>query len=81
MILKDVSFKINKGERISIVGLNNAGKSTIVKLICRLFEPTEGEILVNGIDIRRYKLSDYLGQISSVFSGLSVVSLHNRRKY
>jgi len=67
MILKDVSFKINKGERISIVGLNNAGKSTIVKLICRLFEPTEGEILVNGIDIRRYKLSDYLGQISSVF--------------
>ena len=67
MILKNVSFRINKSERISIVGLNNAGKSTIVKLICRLFEPIEGEILVNGIDIRRYKLSDYLGQISSVF--------------
>jgi len=67
MVLKNVSFKINKGERISIVGLNNAGKSTIVKLICRLFEPTEGEILVNGIDIRKYRLSDYLRQISTVF--------------
>jgi ATP-binding cassette subfamily B protein len=58
MVLKDVSFRINKGERISIVGLNNAGKSTIVKLICRLFEPTEGEILVNGVNIKDYKLGD-----------------------
>lgn len=67
MVLKNVSFRINKGERISIVGLNNAGKSTIVKLICRLFEPTEGEILVNGVNIKDYKLGDYLRQISTVF--------------
>jgi len=66
-VLNDVSFRIAKGERISIVGLNNAGKSTIVKLICRLFEPDEGEILINGININRYRLRDYLSQIATVF--------------
>ena len=48
LILDDISFKINKGEKISIVGLNNAGKSTIVKLICKFFKPDGGEILWNG---------------------------------
>jgi len=66
-VLKNVSFRIEKGERISIVGLNNAGKTTIVKLICRLFEPDEGEILVNGININRYRLREYLDQIATVF--------------
>lgn len=67
MILKNISFTINKGERISIVGLNNAGKSTIVKLLCRLFEPTGGEILINGIPIGQLRHKDYLAQIATVF--------------
>lgn len=66
-ILKNISFTINKGERISIVGLNNAGKSTIVKLLCRLFEPTAGEILINGIPIEQLRYKDYLAEVATVF--------------
>ncbi|NLC45502.1 MAG: ABC transporter ATP-binding protein [Clostridiales bacterium] len=67
IILDQVSFDIKKGEKISIVGLNNAGKSTIVKLICRLFEPDSGQILWNGIDIREYDYKAYIDEISCVF--------------
>lgn len=59
-------------KKISIVGLNNAGKSTIVKLICRLFEPDSGRILWNGIDIRDYDYDSYLEQISCVFQDFMV---------
>lgn len=67
VILDNISFKINKGEKISIVGLNNAGKSTIVKLICRFFVPDSGEILWNGKNIYQYENSSYIDQISAVF--------------
>lgn len=66
-ILDDLSFHIREGEKISIVGLNNAGKSTIVKLICRLFEPQSGRILYNGTDIREYNYQAYLKQLACVF--------------
>ena len=66
-ILDDLSFHIYEGEKISIVGLNNAGKSTIVKLICRLFEPQSGRILYNGTDIREYNYQAYLKQLACVF--------------
>ncbi|MDD4323339.1 MAG: ABC transporter ATP-binding protein [Eubacteriales bacterium] len=72
VILKDISFTIRRGERISIVGLNNAGKSTIVKLICRLFEPDSGRILWNGIDIREYDYDSYLEQLSCVFQDFMI---------
>ena len=67
LILDKISFEIRAGEKISIVGLNNAGKSTIVKLICRLFEPDSGRILYNGQDIRGLDRSGYLKQLSCVF--------------
>lgn len=67
LILNNLSFEIKEGEKISIVGLNNAGKSTMVKLICRLFEPTAGRILWNGTDIREYDHHAYLAQLSCVF--------------
>ncbi|MFM1524140.1 MULTISPECIES: ABC transporter ATP-binding protein [Helcococcus] len=67
IILDDVSFKINKGEKISIVGLNNAGKSTIVKLICKFFTPDSGEILWNGVNIYDIEEESYIKQISAVF--------------
>jgi ATP-binding cassette subfamily B protein len=67
IILDRISFDIHEGEKISIVGLNNAGKSTIVKLICRLFEPDSGRILWNGTDIREYDYEAYINEISCVF--------------
>ncbi|WFF73715.1 ABC transporter ATP-binding protein [Proteiniclasticum sp. QWL-01] len=67
LVLEEVSFRIEQGEHISIVGINNAGKTTIVKLICRLFEPEAGEILYNGVPIWEYEYSSYLDQLATVF--------------
>lgn len=66
-VLKDLSFVIYKGEKISVVGLNGAGKTTIVKLLCRLYQPDEGTILVNGRPIGAYRYSSYIAQISTLF--------------
>ena len=74
-ILDNISFKINKGEKISIVGLNNAGKSTIVKLICRFFKPNSGEILWNGINIKEYNKEKYMEKISCVFQDFALFPL------
>jgi len=67
LVLKDISFKINKGEKISIVGLNGAGKTNLVKLICRLYRPTKGQILINGHDIFEYEHKSYMKEIAAVF--------------
>lgn len=66
-VLRNVSFKIEKGEKISVVGLNGAGKTTLVKLLCRFFRPDSGRILINGRDIWDWPEADYLKQISAVF--------------
>lgn len=66
-ILEDISFTIHKGEKISVVGLNGAGKTTIVKLLCRLYSVSSGEILINQIPIENYKMKPYLERISAVF--------------
>ena len=66
-VLNDVSFVIHKNEKISIVGLNGAGKTTVVKLICRLYKPDKGEIRVNGHNIDDYSRDSYVGTISTVF--------------
>ena len=66
-VLEDVSFEIKKGEKISVVGLNGAGKTTIVKLICRLYSVTQGEIRINGIPIQNYQKDEYIKAISAVF--------------
>ena len=66
-VLSDLSFKINKGEKISIVGLNGAGKTTLIKLICRLYHPTSGKILINGKDIFDYDYESYIKNIAAVF--------------
>lgn len=67
LILDDISFAVGKGEKISIVGVNNAGKSTIVKLIARLFTPDAGRILWNGTDIRDLDYDAYMERLSAVF--------------
>lgn len=66
-ILDNISFTINKGEKISIVGINNAGKTTIIKLICGFFKPDVGEILLNGKNIREYDHKQYMDIIAAVF--------------
>lgn len=67
LVLKDVSFKINKGERIAIVGYNGAGKTTLTKLIMRLYDVNEGEILYNGYNIKEYDLDLLRNKIGAVF--------------
>ncbi|BCR35222.1 ABC transporter ATP-binding protein [Mariniplasma anaerobium] len=75
IVLKDISFTINKGEKISIVGLNGAGKTTLVKLICRLYKPTSGTIYWNGIDINDYQYESFLNQIAAVFQDFKMFAL------
>lgn len=65
--LTNVSFKINKGETVALVGVNGAGKSTIVKLMLRFYDVTEGEILYNGKNIREYDLHSLRGSYGAVF--------------
>ena len=65
-VLRDVSFEIHGGEKISIVGLNGAGKTTLVKLLCRLYEPQEGRICINGVDILEYDREQYLAAVAAV---------------
>lgn len=75
VVLKNISFTINKGEKISIVGLNGAGKTTLVKLICRLYKPTSGKIYWNGIDINEYQYESFLSQIAAVFQDFKMFAL------
>ena len=70
--LKDVSFKINKGERIALVGYNGAGKTTITKLMMRLYDVTKGEILINGVNIKEYRLDMLREKIGAVFQDYKV---------
>ena len=69
-IFKNLSLKIKKGERLAIVGINGAGKTTFVKLLCRLYEPTSGEILINGVDIRKISREKYYKILSVVFQDI-----------
>lgn len=67
MILNNINIIIEPGETLSIVGINGAGKTTFVKLLCRFYEPTEGEILINGIPAREIVLEEYYDLLSVVF--------------
>ncbi|MBQ6289746.1 MAG: ABC transporter ATP-binding protein [Clostridia bacterium] len=66
-VLDGVNLTVEKGERLSIVGLNGAGKTTLIKLLCRLYDPTDGQILLDGTDIREYDYDQYMQQFSPVF--------------
>ena len=65
--LSNVSCKLKKGEKTAVVGPNGSGKSTFIKLLCRLYDPQEGQILLNGVDIREYTYDEYLKLFSTVF--------------
>ena len=72
--LRHVSMKFRVGERLAVVGENGSGKTTFIKLLCRLYDPTEGEILLNGIDIRKYRYDDYLALLSVVFQDFRLLA-------
>lgn len=73
--LRHVSMKFKVGERLAVVGMNGSGKTTFIKLLCRLYDPTEGKILLNGIDIRKYKYEDYINIFSVVFQDFKLMAL------
>ncbi len=66
-ILNGLNFHLHPGERVALIGENGQGKTTIVKLITRLYDPTEGQILLDGIDLREYSLEDLYRQIGVIF--------------
>ena len=72
--LKNVSMKFKVGKRLAIVGENGSGKTTFIKLLCRLYDPQEGQILLNGIDIRKYNYRDYMDVFSLVFQDFQLIS-------
>ena len=73
--LQNVNIKIKAGERLAVVGLNRAGKSTFIKLLLRLYEPTEGKILLNGTDIQEYDLNSYFDIFSPVFQEVNLFAM------
>ncbi len=70
--LRDFSLKLKIGERMAVVGKNGSGKTTMIKLLCRLYEPTEGVICLNGIDIRKYDYNEYMRIFSVVFQDFTL---------
>ena len=74
-VLTNINLKIRPGENIAIVGLNGAGKTTLVKVICGLLDPTEGVVLLDGVDIRTYNRRQYYEMFSAVFQDFVVLPM------
>ena len=70
--LKNLSMKLVIGEKLAIVGMNGSGKTTMIKLLCRLYDPQEGEILLNGVDIKKFKQEEYCRLFSVVFQDFTL---------
>ena len=71
--LRHVNMRFKVGKRLAIVGENGSGKTTFIKLLCRLYDPQEGQILLNGIDIRKYRYDDYMGIFAVVFQDFQLL--------
>ena len=73
--LRHVNLSFKVGSRLAVVGENGSGKTTFIKLLCRLYDPTEGRITLNGIDIRKYRYDEYIAVFSVVFQDFKLFSL------
>ena len=73
--LRDINLDLRSGERLAVVGMNGSGKTTFVKLLCRLYDPTEGEILMNDFNIRKYDYRQYLDIFSVVFQAYNLLAV------
>lgn len=74
-VLKDVNITIHPGEHLSVVGLNGAGKTTFIKLLCRMYDVTEGAIYINGVNIQEYEYDEYMKLLSVVFQDFKLFSM------
>ena len=74
-VLSNINLTFKVGETMAIVGRNGAGKTTIVKLLCRLYKPTKGQILLNGIDIQKFDFNEYTRIFSPVFQNFSLFNM------
>ena len=72
--IRHVNMKFKIGEKLAVVGMNGSGKTTFIKLMCRLYDPTEGEILLNGVNIKKYDYDEYLSVFSVVFQDFKLFS-------
>lgn len=73
-VLRHVNLKFKVGEKLAVVGMNGSGKTTFIKLMCRLYDPTEGEILLNGVNIKKYDYNEYMSIFSVVFQDFRLFS-------
>ena len=73
-VLKNLNLKFNIGQRMAVVGRNGSGKTTMIKLLCRLYDPTEGEITLNGFNIKKYNYDRYMAIFSVVFQDFKLFS-------
>ena len=73
--LKHINLSFNVGERLAVVGMNGSGKTTFIKLLCRLYDPTEGEIFMNDFNVRKYDYRQYLDLFSVVFQDYKLLSV------
>lgn len=74
LVLKNLNVKFKVGKKFAVVGENGSGKTTFIKLLCRLYDPTEGEILLNGINIKKYDYKDYIDIFSVVFQDFKLLA-------
>lgn len=72
--LRHVNLKFKVGEKLAVVGMNGSGKTTFIKLMCRLYDPVEGEILLNGVNIQKYDYDEYMSLFSVVFQDFRLFS-------
>ena len=73
--LKHINLSLNVGERLAVVGMNGSGKTTFIKLLCRLYDPTEGEIVMNDFNVRKYDYRQYLDLFSVVFQDYKLLAV------
>lgn len=74
-ILRNVNLVIKPGEKLAVVGLNGAGKTTLVKLLCGFYDPDDGRVLLNGIDIREFNRNEYYEKFSAVFQDYKLLDV------
>lgn len=72
--LRHINMRFKIGQRLAVVGENGSGKTTFIKLLCRLYDPTEGEILLNGINIQKYNYNEYMSIFSIIFQDFKLLS-------
>lgn len=73
--LKNLNLKLRVGQRLAVVGMNGSGKTTMIKLLCRLYDPTKGEITLNGISIKKYDYGEYMDLFAVVFQDFELFAL------